>query len=157
MVPEKKYMLEAIRMAQLGKSEGDYGIGAVVVKNGEIIVATNSRSKRDNTPIAHAETLAVLEASKTLGTRHLIGCVLYSTHEPCPMCTGAAVFAKMDAIVCGARIEDMNEFRSNHSIKEFAWTTINISCENIVKNSSHEMEVHKDFLREECVKLFHDK
>lgn len=69
----------AIREAELARRQGDYAIGAVLVKGNRIIAKCNNRSKRDESPIAHAETLAIIESSKILQKRHLNGCVLYCT------------------------------------------------------------------------------
>lgn len=155
MEAKKEFMDEAIRQATLGKAEGDYGIGAVIVMNGKIVVACNSRSKRDESPIAHAETLAIAEASKILGNRHIPECILYSTHEPCPMCASVAVFAKLKGIVYGARTEDMKNYRLKNNGSPYLWRTIDITCEEIINKSTEKMEVIKDFMRDECKNLFH--
>lgn len=153
--PREEFMREAIRLAKLGQAEGDYAVGAVVVQNGKIIVAQNSRSKRDESPIAHAETLAIVETSKKLDRRHLADCVLYSTHEPCPMCTGTAVFARLQGIVYGTRINDMKEHREKYANGNFLWRTIEIPCEEIIKKSTEDIFIVKEFLRDECLRLFH--
>lgn len=155
IIPSEYYMREAIRQAQLGNAEGDYAIGAVVVQDDKILVACNSRSKRDESPVAHAETLALIEASKILGSRHMPGCILYSTHEPCPMCTSVSVFAKLKGIVYGAYIEDMRAFRLANSESPFLWRTIDIDCEEIIRQSTEHIELVKGYLREECKSLFH--
>lgn len=153
--PRKKFMQEAIRAAKAAKNAGDYAVGAVLVKNGQIIAKCGNRSKRDESPVAHAEILTLIQGSKILNNRHLTDCVLYSTHEPCPMCSTAAVFARLKGVVFGARIEDMKAYAQKNKNKVFLWRTIEVSCENIVRKSTENVEVVKDFLREECVKLFH--
>ncbi len=154
--PKREFMIEAIRQAKLSEEQGDYAVGAVLVKNGEIIISCANRSKRDESPIAHAETLAIIEASKQFKKRHLQDCVLYATHEPCPMCTSVAVWAKLKGIVYGARIEDMKKYRENNGNEHYLWRTIEIPCEEIVTKSTEAIELIKDFMREECVALFHD-
>ena len=149
-------MLEAIRQAELARKAGDYAVGAVVVQGNKIISAASNRSKRDENPIAHAETLAILEASRKFGKRHLPDCVLYTTHEPCPMCAAVAVWARMKGIVYGARIEDMADYRRNNSHqKKFLWRTIDIPCKEVCRKSTEKVMVSGDFMREECARLFH--
>ncbi|MEK6952654.1 MAG: nucleoside deaminase [Nanoarchaeota archaeon] len=153
--PEKKFMKEAIRMAYLARGEGDYSIGALTVKDGKILSLGENRVKVDNDPTAHAEIVAIRRATQKVGSRHLEGVVLYSTHEPCPMCTSAAVFAKMDGIVSGTYIEDMDKYRKDNLSKEWLWRTINISPKYIVDNTDHDLFLVRGFLRGECLKLFH--
>ena len=81
--------------------------------------------------------------------------VLYSTHEPCPMCTSVAIWAKMDGIVSGTYIEDMDAYRKSNPSKEWLWRTINISPQEIVDNTDDDLVLVRGFLREECLKLFH--
>lgn len=153
--PDKSFMLDAIRQAEFGKSENDYAIGAVIVQNNKILIACNSRSKRDESPIVHAETLAIVEASKIMKSRHLPDCILYTTHEPCPMCTSVAVFAKLKGIVYGARIEDMRSYRLANTSSPYLWRTIDIDCTEIIQKSTEKIELIKDFMRDECKLLFH--
>ncbi len=151
----KEFMLAAIKEAQQARIAGDYAIGAVIVKENQIIARATNRSRRDESPIAHAETLAIIEVSKMMHSRHLEGCILYTTHEPCPMCASLSVFARLAGIVYGARISDMNEFRIANSSNQFYWTTIGVSCKEIVAKSNIPVEVIGDFLRDECLELFH--
>ena len=154
--PKEKFMLEAIRQAQLAKEKGDYAVGAVLVKDDKIIASCSNRSKRDESPVAHAETLAILEGYKILKNRHLPECVLYTTHEPCPMCSSVIVWAKLKGVVYGARYEDMKNYRQNHANHRYLWRTIDISFKEIVDKSTEEVEIVKDFLRDKCIKLFHN-
>ena len=80
--PNKKFMQLAIEEAKKAQKEHDYAIGAIVVKDNKVISSSSSRSKRDENPIAHGETLSIIKASKLLKSRHLLGCVLYTTNEP---------------------------------------------------------------------------
>jgi tRNA(adenine34) deaminase len=84
--PVKKFMHLAIEEAQKAKANGDYAIGAVIVKNGSVLAKGTNRVKLDNDPTHHAEIVAIREATKQLNSRHLEESVLYTTHEPCPMC-----------------------------------------------------------------------
>lgn len=155
LTPDKSFMTEAIRQAALGRNEGDYAIGAVIVQGGKILVACNSRSKRDESPVAHAETLAMIEASKILKSRHMPECILYTTHEPCPMCTSVAVFSKLKGIIYGAQIEDMRNYRLANTGSKYLWRTIDIDCEEVIAKSTEDIEVVRGFMRSDCQKLFH--
>ncbi len=153
--PQKKFMERAIREAKAAKRMGDYAIGAVMARGNRIISSASNRSIRDENPIGHAETLAILQASKVLKRRHMSDCVLYTTHEPCPMCSSAAVWAKLNGIVYGSRVSDMNDHGKNHGNQRYSWRTIKISSKEIVKKSPGKIEIVKDFMRDECKKLFH--
>ncbi len=148
-------MEAAIRQAKIARKQGDYAIGAVVVRNGKIISQAGSRSKRDESPIAHAETLAILQASRRLGKRHIPDCILYTTHEPCPMCASLAVWAKIKGVVYGSQIADMREHRQKKGNDEYQWRTIDIPCREVVRQSTEKIAVIGNFRREECKKLFH--
>ena len=145
----------AIREAQEARRKGDYAVGAVLVRGGKIISAESNRSKRDQNPIAHAEVLTILKASKIFKTRHLSNCILYVTHEPCSMCTSVAVWARLRGIIYGARISDMKKFREKNGNKNWLWRTIEISCEEIINKSTEKIPIVKDFMRKECIQLFH--
>lgn len=149
-------MQEAIRRAQLAQKAGDYAIGAVVVQKNRIISAIGTRSKRDNVPTSHAETLAIVRASRKLKSRHIPDCILYTTHEPCPMCAAVSVWAKLKGIVYGARIEDMARHRKKNGNHHFEWRTIRIPCKEVVRRSSEKIYVVEDFMRDECKELFHN-
>jgi tRNA(Arg) A34 adenosine deaminase TadA len=89
----EEYMRFAIREAQRARDDGDYAIGAVITLNGEIISASGNRVKADRDATQHAEVAAIRLACRQLNSRHLAGCVLYTTHEPCPMCSAASVWS----------------------------------------------------------------
>jgi len=91
-LPKKNFMESAIREAIQGnKRFGKYPMGAVVVKNNEIISRSYNGLPNSIDPTAHAEILAIKKASKKLKTRYLDDCILYTTNEPCAMCAGATV------------------------------------------------------------------
>ncbi|MDH3659261.1 MAG: nucleoside deaminase [Alphaproteobacteria bacterium] len=85
---------------------GDQPYGAVVVKDGELVVATPSRVVTAGDPTAHAEMEALRDAARHLGTRDLSGCILYSSSRPCPMCEAAAYWAGIERLVHGRAITD---------------------------------------------------
>jgi len=154
--PNGKYMLMAIEEAEKAREQGDYGIGAVIVKGNKVICKFSSHTKRDEDPVAHAEILAIMEASKILKSRHLTDCILYTTHEPCPMCASAIVWARMKGVVYGARYSDMKKYRLKKANKHYLWRTIDITCEIVFKKSTEKIELIKDFMRKDCIKLFHN-
>ncbi len=99
---EEKYMRAALAEARKAAEACDVPVGAVLVREGRIIARGRNRreEKRDST--AHAEIEALRKASKKLGGWYLHGCTLYVTLEPCPMCAGAAMQARIDSIIFGA-------------------------------------------------------
>jgi tRNA(adenine34) deaminase len=96
------WMQAAIKLAREAAAFGDVPVGALVVKRDKVIAQSANRTVRDQDPTAHAELLAIREASKALGSWRLDGCSLYVTLEPCAMCAGAIVLARMDRVVFGA-------------------------------------------------------
>ena len=101
---DEKFMKEALRQAKKAAEIDEVPIGCVIVYEGKIIArGYNQRNKKGST-LAHAEILAIQKASKALGDWRLEGCTMYVTLEPCPMCAGAIVQARMDKVVIGAMI-----------------------------------------------------
>ena len=102
MPTDAEWMRRAIEVARACAAHGDVPIGAVVVRDdAEIAAAGNERELRGD-PTAHAEILALREASEVEGSWRLDGCTLYVTLEPCAMCAGALVLARIDSVVFGA-------------------------------------------------------
>ncbi|PZV05172.1 MAG: tRNA-specific adenosine deaminase [Leptolyngbya sp.] len=96
-------MKRAIALADVAGEAGDVPVGAVIVDpQGRAIAETANRRTRDHDPTAHAEVLALRAAGNTLNTWRLDGCTLYVTLEPCPMCAGALVLARLGMLVYGA-------------------------------------------------------
>jgi tRNA(adenine34) deaminase len=95
------WMERAIALAEAAGRAGDVPVGAVVVRDGLAIVEAENRRERDHDPTAHAEVLALREAGRVLNTWHLNDCTLYVTLEPCPMCAGAIVLARLGLLVYG--------------------------------------------------------
>ena len=96
-------MLEAIKKAEENILTGTGGpFGAVVVRDGKIISAVGNRVTSTNDPTAHAEVVAIREACKTLDTFDLTGCEIYASCEPCPMCLGAIMWARIDKLYYAA-------------------------------------------------------
>lgn len=99
----KKHMHEALRLAEIAASIGEVPVGAVIVKGDEIIASAYNKRETGDDATAHAEVLAIREACQKLGTWRLSGCDLYVTLEPCPMCAGAIVNARVDRVFFGAK------------------------------------------------------
>ena len=99
------YMRMALEEAKLAAAEHEIPVGAVVVKDGEVIARAHNRRENDHDPTAHAELLALREAARLLGDWRLRGCTLYVTLEPCPMCAGAMVMSQLSQCVYGAADE----------------------------------------------------
>lgn len=95
------YMGLALHEARKAAQIGEVPIGAIIVKDGEVIARGYNRDDGENDPTLHAEMIAIRRAARKLGVWRLIGCTMYVTVEPCSMCAGAAVLARLDAVVAG--------------------------------------------------------
>jgi tRNA(adenine34) deaminase len=102
MMNDHELMGLALAEARSAIADGDVPVGAVIVRGGEVLSRASNRTVRDQDPTAHAEVLAIREASKALGQWRLEGCTLYVTLEPCAMCAGAIVLARVERVVFGA-------------------------------------------------------
>ena len=97
-----EFMELALAEARLAEEAGEVPVGAVIVRDGVLIAHANNRTMRDQDATAHAESLAIRAASAAVGSWRLGGCTLYVTLEPCAMCAGALVLARVDRVVFGA-------------------------------------------------------
>jgi tRNA(adenine34) deaminase len=95
-------MLRALAEAARAESEGEVPVGAVVVCDGRIVGSAHNQREQLRDPTAHAEMIAITQAASTLGSWRLTGCSLYVTLEPCPMCAGAILQARIPLVVYGA-------------------------------------------------------
>ncbi len=98
---DKVYMERALELAKIAYGKGEVPVGAVVVKNNEIISEAYNLRHTNGISTAHAEILAIEKACRELGTWRLSGCTLYVTLEPCPMCAGALINSRIDRVVYG--------------------------------------------------------
>jgi tRNA(adenine34) deaminase len=120
-------MEEALRSAQRALEAGEVPIGAVVVCEGRIVGRGWNRNITDNDPTAHAEIVALREAGATVGNHRLAECELFATIEPCPMCAGALVHARIKRLIYGADdpkagavqtvLQVLNHPRLNHKME----------------------------------------
>jgi len=102
-VPDDTHFMElALAEARQAEAEGEVPVGAVVARDGEVIAAAHNRPIGLNDPTAHAEILALRAAAEKLGNYRLAGCDLYVTLEPCAMCVGALVHARLQRLVYAA-------------------------------------------------------
>ena len=99
---DETFMDEALVLAREAFEEGEVPVGCVIVRKGEIVGRGRNRRERDKSALAHAEIEAIAEACRTLGGWRLWECTLYVTLEPCPMCAGAIINARIPRVVYGA-------------------------------------------------------
>ncbi len=117
----------ALAEARAAAEAGEVPIGAVLVHEGAILARAQNRILRDNDPTAHAEIVALRAAAQALGNYRLVGCTLYSTLEPCAMCAGAMIHARIDRLVfaaadpkagaAGSVLDVLNHPRLNHQMR----------------------------------------
>lgn len=98
----RRWMARSLELAEQAGNAGEVPVGAVVVRGDSIIAEAENRRERDRDPTAHAEVLALRQAGQVLESWHLEACTLYVTLEPCPMCAGAIVLARLGLLVYGA-------------------------------------------------------
>ena len=135
--PELIYMRMALREAEQAAAEGEVPCGAVIVLNGEVIGKAHNQTERLRDPTAHAEILAITQATQAVGNWRLSGAVLYVTKEPCPMCAGALVLARVEKVVWG-----MTDPLRGGAVSRF----------NILNDAdlNHAVEVETGLMEEEC-------
>jgi tRNA(adenine34) deaminase len=102
LASDELWMQEALRAAQRALQGGEVPVGAVVVHHGHVVGRGFNRNIADSDPTAHAEVMALREAGRTIGNHRLAGCELFATIEPCAMCAGALVHARIRRLVYGA-------------------------------------------------------
>ncbi|MDD6339413.1 MAG: tRNA adenosine(34) deaminase TadA [Butyrivibrio sp.] len=137
------YMNEALKQAKKAMKINEVPIGCVIVHNGKIIARGYNRRNTDKSTLAHAEIIAIRKAGKIIGDWRLEDCVMYVTLEPCPMCAGAIVQARIPRVVMGT----MN------SKAGCAGSVINILQ---LEKLNHQVEIEKGVLQEECQKIMQD-
>ena len=138
-----KYMLEALKEAELAKLEDEVPIGCVIIKDDQIIARAHNQREVANNPLGHAETLAIKKASEVLSDWQLVNCDLYVTIEPCIMCGGAIIQSRIRKVVYGAPDLKGGAFGSSINILDS-------------KNINHRPEIIKGVLEEECTKIIKD-
>lgn len=99
---DEEFMREALELAQQAAAAGEVPVGAIVVKDGQVIGRGYNRPISSHDPTAHAEIVALRDAAQQAANYRLVGCDLYVTLEPCPMCVGAILHARVGRVVYGA-------------------------------------------------------
>lgn len=117
----RKFMTAALSQAEKAKEKGEIPVGAVIVKDGEIIAKAHNETEIKNSPLAHAELMAIKEAMDKLNAKYLSDCSLYVTLEPCPMCMGALLHARVGSIVFGAYDEKTGCGGSKADFSDFSF------------------------------------
>lgn len=140
MTIQESYMKAAIRQALKAESIGEVPIGCVIEYEGKIIARGYNRRMKDKTVLAHAEIAAIRKACKKIGDWRLEGCTMYVTLEPCPMCAGAIVQARIPEVVIGC----MNPKAG------CAGSVLDMLHE---EGFNHQVETHTGILQEECSSL----
>ena len=140
MDKNKAFMAEALKEAALAAEMGEVPIGAVIVRGDEIIAAAHNLVETSKDPTAHADMLAIRQAAERLGGWRLTGCHMYVTVEPCSMCAGAIVWARIEKLFIGT---DDPKGGACGSI-------FNIPQE---KKLNHYTEIETGLLREECSEI----
>ena len=145
---EEKYMLLALKEAQKAYSKEEVPIGAIIVKNGEIIARAHNLRETKKQAIAHAEILAIQKACKKMDAWRLEDCDMYVTLEPCPMCAGAIMNARIKNVYIGAREprsgaagSKINLFEDgvyNHKVN-YQFGIMEEKCQKIMKNFFKEL------------------
>lgn len=139
---DREYMKIALENAKKASEKGDVPVGAVIVRDGEIIGQGLNKREEEKNALLHAEICAIDSACKKLGSWRLNGCTMYVTLEPCPMCAGAIINSRMEKIVFGAYDEKAGCFGSvdNFSLKGF----------------NHKVQIIGGFMEEDCQKILTD-
>ncbi len=125
--PDILYMRMALREAEMAAAEGEVPCGAVIVLDDEIIGKAHNQTETLNDPTAHAEVLAITQATQAVGNWRLKGAVMYVTKEPCPMCAGALVLARIKKVIWGmtdpirggaiSKFNILNDADLNHAVE----------------------------------------
>lgn len=124
----RRWMSRAIALAQAAGDAGEVPVGAVIVDNsGNLISEASNRKERDKDPTAHAEILAIRAAGQVLQNWHLNQCTLYVTLEPCPMCAGAIVLARLNLLVYGVDDPKTGAIRTVANIPDSACSNHRLS------------------------------
>lgn len=139
----EKYMSMALELAREAGAAGEIPVGCVIIGPDGSVIGEGANSRlRDRSALGHAELAAIAEACRTLGDWRLEGCAIYVTLEPCPMCTGAIINARIPTVVFGAREENFG------------------SCGSVIdlfsERYGHRPAVYAGVLEKECSELMRD-
>jgi len=119
MANHEAFMRQAMELGETAGREGDLGIGCVIVRDGKVIGRGRNRMNTQRNPMVHAETDAIADALKALGTADLSGATLYTTMEPCPMCAGAMMNTGIRHWVMGGRLKAVGRVIGRYTAESF--------------------------------------
>ena len=139
---ERKFMKEALNLAKQAAKKGEVPVGAVIVRNGEIIGRGKNQREEKQNALSHAEIEAINEACENTGSWRLEDCELYVTLEPCPMCTGAIINSRIKTVVFGA-----------YDLKAGSMDSVINLCDYPY---NHKPEIYGGICEEECKKILSD-
>ena len=139
---DKQYMEQALELARQAGAEGEVPVGCVIVRNGQVVGRGRNRRETDKTALGHAEIEAIADACRYLGGWRLWDCTLYVTLEPCPMCAGAIINARIPRVVFGASDEKCGACGS--------------VCDLFSMDFNHHPAVEKGLCEEACGALLRD-
>ena len=139
---DRKFMQEALLLAKEAAECGEVPVGAVIVKNGEIIAKGRNMREQKQNALSHAEIEAINNACKTLGSWRLDDCELYVTLEPCPMCAGAIINSRISTLIFGAYDAKMGSIDSIVNLCDYPY--------------NHKVEVYGGICEDECLKILKD-
>jgi tRNA(adenine34) deaminase len=137
IAPEEHWMRHAIDVAREAQERGEVPVGTCIVSEGKLLSISGNRTRTDCDPTAHAEIVALRDASRTAGNYRLTGAEVYSTIEPCAMCAGALIQARVSRLIYGARDERAGAVESRFRI-----------CDTDFLN--HRIEIVSGVLEDEC-------
>ena len=135
-------MKKALAEAENAAREGEIPVGAVIVKDGEIVASAHNNREATGDATGHAELLAIRKACKTLGGWHLEKCTLYVTLEPCPMCMGAIINSRLGKVVFGAKDAKAGACGSVIDLRSYPL--------------NHKPQIESGFMKDECAKILSD-
>lgn len=139
---EEKFMKEALKEAQKAFEKDEVPVGAVIVKDNKIIARAHNVKETKHDATSHAEILAIQKACKKLGAWRLTDCDMYVTLEPCSMCAGALINARLRTIYIGTQDEKTGACGSVLNLLEYKF--------------NHKIEIQKYILKDECEKILKD-
>ena len=144
----ERFMAIAIEEAKAGAAQGEQPFGAVVARNGEVVVKARSLKVGTSDTTAHSETLAIKYATQKLGRRTLPDCTFYATCEPCPMCLGAILNGGINTLVIGARNRDVSKMTKT------AFNFKDCTVERFAEMTGWNLKVIEHVCGEECINLY---
>ena len=138
----KKFMLAALEEARLAAQKGEVPVGAVIVKDGEIIAKGRNMREEKQNALSHAEIEAINCACKKLGSWRLDGCEMYVTLEPCPMCAGAIINSRISTLIFGAYDSRAGSIDSVVNLCDYPY--------------NHKVEIYGGIMEDECLAVLQE-